>query len=66
MLEEDRKCEDILIGMDVSQTDAELLHLAHKLVARRDETSWLKNKLEAIIYADEKTNTRRAERKEKN
>ena len=64
-LDQEHEAKDILAEMEQCQDDKTLLFLAHKLMARRDQSSWIKQNIEAIIYADEAKNTRRDQGKEK-
>lgn len=64
VLEEEYQAKDLMARLDACEDSAETLHLAYLLKARRDQASWIKQKIEAIIYADEAKDTRRAKGKE--
>ena len=52
ILEEQGNCDQLLVDMANAQTDEEILNIAHKIIAKRNEYEWLKIKLATIFERD--------------
>ena len=45
MLEEEYEAKDIMAEIDACNDDSQMIHLTHKLRARRDQAGWIKQKI---------------------
>jgi hypothetical protein len=49
LIEEQSDLEPLIIQLCNCATDEDMLHTAHKIVAKRQEYEWLKTKLEQLF-----------------